>query len=321
MSELARARRKQHMGTFWAITCYFNPVGYKRRLENYLAFRRNLTVPLVTVELAYGDEFALRPDAADILIRLPGKDVLWQKERLLNLALSKLPEQCDRVAWLDCDVVFERDDWVERASRELERFPLLQPFQHVYEPPADGPDERRRLRPEADLGYSLAHLLAMGVVTPELLRGNMRLQQRTNSGLAWVARRELLERDGFYDACVMGSGNRAMLCAALGQPEQAIDYLQMKPTWAGHYREWADSHFRGVGAAIGWLDGVITHLWHGELKRRRYQERHREFSAYDYNPVTDIALDANGCWRWNSPKPQMHAYVADYFRSRREDGE
>ena len=308
------------VGSLWAIACYFNPVGYERRRRNYLAFRRHLNVPLVTVELAYRDEFDLPADAADILVRLKATDVLWQKERLLNLAAQRLPPECDRVAWLDCDVVFERDDWAQRASAALERHPLLQPFERVYEPGADGWDGTNGVPADAALGHSLAHLLALGHVTPEILRGNMRVQYRSNSGLAWVARRELIERDGFYDACVMGSGNRAMLCGALGVPEDAVRYLQMTPVWAEHYREWARRHFGEVRADIGCIGGFVIHLWHGDLQNRRYQQRHQDFAAFDYNPLTDIALDAAGCWRWNSDKPAMHAFVADYFRSRREDG-
>lgn len=62
----------------WAITSYFNPIGYTRRRANYAEFRRRLTVPLITVELAYDGRFDLPDDAAEILIRVPGKDVIWQ---------------------------------------------------------------------------------------------------------------------------------------------------------------------------------------------------------------------------------------------------
>ena len=58
------------MQSLWAITRYFNPVGYERRLLNYRTFRRRRTTPLVTVELSYRDDFDLPPDAADIPIQL-----------------------------------------------------------------------------------------------------------------------------------------------------------------------------------------------------------------------------------------------------------
>jgi hypothetical protein len=305
----------------WAISCYFNPVGYRRRLENFLTFRRQLAVPLVAVELAYHEDFELPSDAAEILIRLRANDVLWQKERLLNVALAHLPSDCDAVAWLDCDVVFERQDWAQLALRALQRYPMLQPFRHVYEPAPDEFDEAGRLPSDTRLGYSQAHMLSLGTAIPMLLSGNMRFKHGSNSGLAWVARRELLDRHGFYDACVMGSGDRAMLCAALGEWDNMVAYLRMTPAWAEHYQAWAAGHFRSVRADVGCIDGAVTHLWHGNLKHRRYLERHREFSRFAYNPATDIALDENGCWRWNSQKPEMHAYVAEYFRMRAEDGE
>lgn len=308
------------MGELWGITCYFNPVGYKRRLQNYHLFRRHLTIPLITVELAYRDDFDLPAEAADILIRLRSSDVLWQKERLLNLALTALPDRCDGVAWLDCDVVFEDDDWAARAAQALQRFPLLQPFRTVREPAADRWDKSSGAPPNAPVGYSLAHLLSQGVITPEILRTNMRVKHRSHAGLAWVARRELLDHDGFYDACIMGGGNRVMVCGALGMPADAVHYLQMPPPWAEHYQAWAEKHFRSVGADVGCIDGGLIHLWHGDLLQRRYKERHREFHAFDFDPTADIALDENGCWRWSSPKPEMHEYVARYFRERREDG-
>src|SRR5262245_55052458 len=106
-------------GKLWAITCYFNPIGYQRRLLNYRTFRRRLGVPLVTVELSFDGVFQLGQGDADVLVQLIGRDVLWQKERLLNLAVQATPDEGKQIAWLDCDVVFANADWAERVSRAL----------------------------------------------------------------------------------------------------------------------------------------------------------------------------------------------------------
>ena len=90
----------------WAITCYFNPMRYRRRLANFRIFRECLQVPLVVVELTFGSEFELQAQDAEILIQLRCGAILWQKERLLNLALKALPNGCNKVAWLDCDIMF-----------------------------------------------------------------------------------------------------------------------------------------------------------------------------------------------------------------------
>jgi hypothetical protein len=103
----------------WAVTSYFNPVGYRRRRENYRTFRERLAAPLATVELSFNGRFELEPQDAEILIQIRGRDVMWQKERLLNVAVKALPACCTQVAILDCDVVFLRPDWMEALSRRL----------------------------------------------------------------------------------------------------------------------------------------------------------------------------------------------------------
>lgn len=38
------------------------------------------------------------------------------------------------------------------------------------------------------------------------------------------------------------------------------------------------------------------------------------------DPFHDIAMDHNGCWRWNTAKPQMHACIRIILRrARRTD--
>ena len=109
-------------------------------------FRQRLKVPLVAVELSFDEKFQLASGDADILVQVHSPSILWQKERLLNVALKSLPTVCDKVAWLDCDILFENDDWVERASRALDEFALVHLFQERNELPMDfTPDSTRLL--------------------------------------------------------------------------------------------------------------------------------------------------------------------------------
>ena len=119
---------RQSSGPLWAITSYFNPGKSRRRRSNYGAFRTGLRAPLVTVELGYG-EYDLDPADAEILVRIPGRDRLWQKERLLNRAMAELPPECRAVVWLDCDVAFFNDGWPEltlkaRSAKSTTRKPI-----------------------------------------------------------------------------------------------------------------------------------------------------------------------------------------------------
>jgi hypothetical protein len=310
----------QRAATLWAITCYFNPIGYQRRLANYRTFRRNLTVPLVTVELSNGGDFQLSAADADVLIQLRCPDILWHKERLLNIALRAVPRACHRVAWLDCDVVFTTTDWAERTVEALEHFDLLQLYMHFYDIGRDASTDEFGIAHCSNTGYSLAYGLATGAVSLEVLGGELRLQG-CSQGLAWAAPRDVLDRHGFYDACIMGSGDRAMVCAALGEFDYARHRLQMNARWAEHYLAWAKPYFDTVGGRMGFVDGGIIHLWHGDLAARKYAERHKGLSQFDFDPFADLRLDDQGCWRWSSDKRPMHQFAKNYFASRKEDGE
>jgi len=314
-----KAPAKTSTSPLWAITSYFNPQHYQRRLQNYRQFRARMTAPLLTVELSLDGEFELYPDDADLLVQLPGRDVMWQKERLLNIALRAVPRDCRKIAWLDCDIVFQQRDWARRTSDLLNRVVLAQPFQdvcdlgrHVPLDELDHPDNDRR-------GHSLAYGLAVGAVDSGIRDQAMR-GKGWNCGLAWAARREVLQEHGFYDACILGSGDRAMVCAALGRFDYAWQFIQMNPRWTDHYLAWARPYFESVRGSIGFLQGTLLHLWHGDLDERNYAGRHQHFKQFDFDPSVDIAVDEHGCWRWSSDKPRMHQYVRGYFAARREDG-
>ncbi|MBC7604624.1 MAG: hypothetical protein H7255_18445 [Ramlibacter sp.] len=113
-------------GPLWAVTSYFNPAGYRRRKANYRVFRERFPLPLLTVEWSPTGQFELQPGDADILIQLTGGDVMWQKERLLNIGVERLPSQCKHVAWVDCDLVFEREGLCQAILNALEAVPIVQ---------------------------------------------------------------------------------------------------------------------------------------------------------------------------------------------------
>lgn len=305
----------------WAITSYYNPIGFESRLRNYRQFRERLALPLLTVELSYDGTFALDGDDADSLIRITGRDVLWQKERLLNLAMRALPDDCNTFAWIDCDVIFADDHWVSAAESALDRYAIIQPFSTMLELPKGGAPQTTDRSALLSEMTSLAARLANESVDDLLRRPATPLQKHNTAwGFAWAARRDVIEPHGLYDACVVGGGDRAMICGALGEHEHAIEPLQMNERWARHYRAWAEPFFQSAGASIGHIDATAYHLWHGEFTNRKYRSRHEELSKFGFDPATDVAIDHTGCLRWSSDKPELHEWVRAYFEQRSEDG-
>ncbi len=306
----------------WAITSYFNPAGYKSRLANCRTFRKHLAAPLLAVELSFTGSFELQPSDADILVQLTGGDVLWQKERLLNVALHHLPNDCDTVAWVDCDVVFSNDQWPQQARDALQRLDLIQLFSDRCNLARDARRDSSGWGPAESRRQAIGYAIATGRLKPDDLRipGASMLLGAPSPGLAWAARRTLLDRHGLYDARIIGASDRAIICAAMGKPDYCVIGQAMTGHAAEHYLAWAEPFFTDVGGRVGYIEGVVFHLWHGSFEYRRYGQRPQGLAALGFDPFTDIAVGANGCWRWNSDKPDLHEYVRSYFASRNEDG-
>lgn len=305
-----------------AITCYFNPQGYKRRRFNFLQFRKHLKVPLVTVELGFSGRFELTKSDADILVQIPGKDVMWQKECLLNLALKHIPDKYEAIAWLDCDVVFERDDWHELATQALEEKQLVQLFSEArymgrnWTPGLNTMDLVERVRPS--VGSALWKGLESRQALAPLVAG-----ERPNAytgGLAWALRREVLENHGLYDANILGGGDRSILGAALGEIDYIISWNGFSDKHADHFKTWANAFFSEVAGKVSGIEGVINHLWHGVLANRGYGIRNRFLQEQNFDPNADVRKNSLGVWEWSSKKKELHRYVADYFAQRKEDG-
>lgn len=313
------------MSKLWAVTSYFNPAKYHRRLENYQTFRRHLNIPLVTVELAQDGQMELHNGDADVLVQVTGGDVLWQKERLLNLALTALPADCEAVAWLDCDILFEMPDWGERALKALDGADLVQLFQDRCDLSPEASQLYARDMPvpppKADRTESIAYHWSTGRGSVEDL-GNITGETANGGtpGLAWVIRRDLLERHGFYDACICGGGDRAIIGAVVDRYDLVARALHWDQDCLEHYSQWARAFTRSTQGSLGYIEGTISHLWHGALADRAYAARHRRVLELGFDPFADIAIDDSGAWRWNSDKPELQRFVKEYFQSRREDG-
>ena len=316
-------------GPLWVVTSYFNPSGTRLRLENYRTFRRQLQAPLLAVELAPPGRHQLEPEDADILIRLDGEPFIWQKERLINLGVAELPAHARFVAWIDCDVVLERYDWPEVAARALERDGgLLHLFHRAVHLPRELPRfatpaalagvppmiEERSLGHAASLGHGVKALRACYDPASRRSHGNV-----CSTGMALGARRDCLEAVGLYDAAIIGGGDAILMCAALGQLDEAFIRRQANRFELTAIRKWESAARRsGLLDRLAHVEQTVYHLWHGDLRDRKYGRRHQVTSSLDFDPETHLRRAGNGTWAWTDPEGALAEGVRAYFLGRRD---
>lgn len=315
---------KKLPGTFWGITTFFNPAGYNNKYENYKIFRESSKkqgLNLCAVELAFGKaKFELKKDDAEILIQIRGNEnnIMWQKERMFNIALESLPKDCDKIVWLDCDVLFENEDWINETSHLLERYVVVQPFAMSI----------RLLRDNKIL--SDPEILPIGDMEGHKLESRAYKFAETNikqpkvylksghTGYAWAGRKEVFDKHGFYDQNIIGSGDLFMAHAYYAHRDHRQVKLIPKKTLNNYYL-WKERIFNEVKGSVWYTKGVLYHLWHGSQKSRNYFNRYLVMEKYDFDSGKDMRIGENKLWEWSSDKPELHSYLIDYFFLRNEE--
>ena len=340
----------------YCITTYFNPAHYRTRRANYELFAapiRAAGISLLTVECALGGDAFDLPPGPDVL-QARGADILWQKERLVNLGVANLPLQARKVAWLDGDILFTNPDWAVECAKKLDECHVLQPFQRGI----------RLKRGEGNVvgGESAVPSFASAIaLEPELLNsGEYDLHGHT--GFAWAARRGWLGEYGLYEAFLSGNGDHYIAHALAGDlTSPCMHYLknisrlsslnkgkaghalremwrrilparwrrsisnmpgvrQGIPAFWQHFEQWA-RQVSTMGTQIGWIPGEVLHLWHGDgVADRGHGKGWLAMHQAGYDPAVDIGIGSGGCLEWATDKPALRDWAQQFFYQRREDG-
>ncbi len=304
------------------VTSYFNPMKSRRRLANYKTFRSRLNAPLLTVELEFDGKFELTSADADHLIQLSGGDIMWQKERLINIALEAVPDDFENVAWVDCDVVFGSKDWPQAARKALQSDGIVQLFSEVRYLDRSSTDKLQlNANPELvrlSAGSQLRNGNFKDVCLVKPKYADAPKVMWPANGFALAANRSIICGQKLYDCGILDGNDILFLCAIYGEFELAMERLKHNDKQRQHYLEWARGAQRAFGGRIGYIPGSIYHLWHGDLSNRNYMARH-ELTA-DFDPHCDIRKATNGAWVWSDLRSELAGRVKDYFRDRKEDG-
>lgn len=328
-SLLSKVRSNCRIPEFWVITCYFNPCKYENRYNNYHAFRKNMqkqNVNLLTIELCDAGQQHLNETMSDMYVQIIEKDVLWAKERLLNIALAHLPEECTQVCWCDCDILFETASWALQCSDLLKNHKIVQPFSKaIFLGPTETPQKHSRYRVSTSFAsnYIQTYKRQSLVGSTNVLQGH--------PGYAWAAQRTVLGQiGGLYDKCILGHGDIVMALAFCHNPavDGEIPEFQWEPHWHTGWsdalcldiRQWQRQASAVIKGDVAVMPGKVHHLFHGCPRNRQYVSRGNMIS--DFDPAIHLTLSSQSpMWIWSDEAIQLgiDKRVLQYFKNRKED--
>jgi len=318
--EILRQEAKYNDSEIWGVVSYFNPVQYKNKKKNFDIFRRgikNQGLPILSIELAFYDRsFELTQKDGEIVVYVRSNSIMWQKERLYNIAINHLPEHCRFVVFLDADIIFQNPDWVSQTVSLLDQYPVVQPFQYNYQ-----------LGKNEDYSSLTDNKLAL-YKGPKIRRSSLYSLKEfyTNdnintygAGLSWAFRRDFLNKiGGWYDRSIIGGVDTLLSFSLLGLVNQ--NYIKKSRPYLGNdCLTWSEKVYKHAGRNFHYTSGNLLDLWHGDTKNRFYIYRHKILHSLKFDPQKDLMINKDQCWEWNTSNQRLIKWTKNYFYARNEE--
>ena len=313
----------------YVVTAISNPCRYLSRYNLYRQFEKMVTdggAILYTVEMAFGGRPFEVTNANNLQhIQVRGTNELWHKENLLNIGISRLPANAKFIALIDADISFVRPDWAQETIQQLQHYQVVQMFSHA----SDVGPNYQPINSALSWTESIKQGLSFKGTKKEVVDGSSLsitgsgVKGAWHSGLAWAYRREALDKlGGLIDWAILGSADRNQISGLFGHIEDTID-----PTFSPQYKRWMlnwqDRAVRNIRKNVGQVDGLVYHYWHGPKVNRKYTERWKILSKYQFNPDIDIKKDSQGIWLLEDFNDErsigLRNALRDYFKVRQED--
>ncbi len=298
-------------GKVWGITCLFNPFQSKARYLNYILFSSRVRaqgLKLITVEQCLEDQqFQLYSDDSDILIQIKNNNKLWQKEALLNLGLKKVPASAEIVCWIDADVILLDNDWVTQVA-EMMNGPadVVHLFRSMVYLPRN---TSCSLVSDFDKRGHFSHKnISVKSLNLKPIIGSVAIFRETTKGkfingkwgFGWAIRKSILDNiGGFYDRCVVGGGDTIFFNGVFWGKLHEKFNNRYSTSQEADINEYIHILYDQVEGRVGYLPGMMCHLWHGSFKSRNYFDRYQILKNGNFHPQFDLVRN-DGCLQWNT---------------------
>jgi hypothetical protein len=273
-------------------TAFIIPIFSFTGEDKYLLDNYNRTVESIghddcifPIELAFWDNPFLIPDG--FKLRGDERHIMWQKERLINLAAEQIPDSYENIAWVDSDILFESDTLMEDIDKALNVHSVVQLFSTVEQLTKTGKTHKKL--PSCTLKYG------------------------GHRGYAWAMRREdFIEMGGLYDKQITGIGDCLLEHIWIPKQHTLIDeFLDLDQECGIDFSDYIEKSVLNVKSSTGCIYGNVKHQYHKPYTKKSYEIGVDILRRFEYDPANDIVLSDNNLWEWNLEIPKnKNLYVS-----------
>lgn len=306
------------MKNIWVVCSYFNFNKSLARLNNLNIFRDNIKrygLKLLCVEFSPLGNFEICSNDVDMLLQLSDGDIMWQKERLINIGIDLLPHDTNTVIICDADVIFTDDKFIEKLEITLNKYAAVQCFSSVnhlkqninatnfdyFNVNFNNKDIFINSSPGCIMTYSLYGNFAAGA-----------------AGYIWAFRYEAIKNVKLFESNIIGSGDRVSASAFLGL--SAPPWVMAGYDRGIYYRYLELAKNNGINRdTVGYIDIPIYDLFHGLHADRRYNERHNILKNMQFNIEKHLIKQPGAPFKFSGYMQKPHRdEIKNYFYSRNE---
>jgi hypothetical protein len=300
----------------YVVAVISNPVRFKRRYQLYREFEKYVETSgavLYTVELALGERaFEVTNAGNPRHIQLRSLSEFWHKENMINIGVSRLPNDWRYVAWVDADVRFARSDWVYETLHQLQHHHIVQLFSHAFDL---GPNYEPLFSFKGDTGHKGFCFCSVNGYPRN--HGGLPYDF-WHPGFGWATDRPTWDNLGGVLEGTLGAADHHMACALIGHVHDSVK-KHSSPGYRRLLDLWQERALKYVQKDIGYVPGLLTHGWHGKKKDRGYVSRWDILINNQFDPFTDLKRDSQGLFQLTDDKPALRDQIRMYFRQRNED--
>jgi hypothetical protein len=326
--DIQKALKKKRIESKLNVICVVsNPCNFKRRIFLAKLFIKemmtNQDINLYLVECIYprlgeSQKYHITEENNPNHLRVEADTILWTKENMINLAVEKLlPKDYKAFAFIDADLYFTNKNWADETLRVLNDVDIIQPYTIGYKL-----DKNNKINTNG-IFFSKCYAHFKSETEILLYLYNNKIPQKNShfvEGWAWVFTRKAYEQiGGLFDLGIVGSGD-TILHNSLISDDYMFKSVMFNRCSKDFIQKLFEYRHKCKGLKIGYINNVIYHFYHGDIKNRKYLNRWDILVNNNYSPSIHLKKNKYGMYEGTELfSDKFKTDIETYFKERNED--
>lgn len=285
----------------------------KKNLEICLSNLKNFSnIHIIICEGVYqnksleNESFIKNEKISYIKYELPS--ILWIKENLINLAINILPSNWQYMCWIDSDIIFLNNNWVNETIESLKINHVVQLYQTITYLDEDG-------NVDLDIKIPYHKPIMCGFIFKSIQE---KKYVYGATGFGWGINRNLYTKiNHFFEFNIIGGGDFTFSICVTQNLEYANTSKLFSEMPSKDYVNKLINYYNNFKQCkVSYIKGMICHLWHGNLNKRLYEPRLDILLKYKFSPDLHIQKNEKGIIYLTDKNLEKEIY--QYFQSRKD---